>query len=95
MRKIIASSAMAIALSMSINSAVAADFEPEEVIRGLVVGGEIESFSGITFYSNEDNITFDDGDVQLVSGLTGRLSLPLGEICLLRWTANSNMPPKH
>ncbi len=79
MKKLIATSAMAIALAVSANSVSAADFDAEEAIRGLVVGGEVESFSGITFYDSDGSVDFDDGDSQLVSGLTGRLSLPLGE----------------
>ncbi len=82
MKKLFATSAMAVALVMSANSANAADFEPEEVIRGLVVGGEVESFSGVTFYGDGDNgdeVQFDDDDYQFASGLLGRLSLPLGD----------------
>ncbi len=82
MKKLFATSAIAMALAVSANSAGAADFEPDEIIRGLVVGGEIESFSGVTFYGdgpNGDEVQFDDDDYQFVSGLLGRLSLPLGD----------------
>lgn len=80
MRKIIASSAMAIALVISSNSASAADFEPEEAIRGLVVSGEVETFSGFMAYAGESGeADFDEDDTQFVSGVLGRLSLPLGD----------------
>jgi opacity protein-like surface antigen len=80
MKKLIATSAIAIALAVSANSASAADFEAEQAIRGLVVGGEVESFSGVMFYGGESgDVTFDDDDVQLVSGILGRLNLPLGD----------------
>lgn len=80
MKKLFASSAMAIAVAMSASSATAADFEPEEVIRGLVVGGEVETFSGVMFYDGDgDEVDLEDGDHQFVSGVTGRLSLPLGD----------------
>jgi len=82
MKKLIASSVIAMALAVTANNASAADFEPEEVIRGLVVGGEVESFSGVTFYNGGDNgeeVQFSDDDYQFVSGILGRLSLPLGD----------------
>ncbi|MEO9876196.1 MAG: hypothetical protein ABJM26_01645 [Anderseniella sp.] len=80
MKRFVAASAIAIALTVSANSAGAADFDTDEAIRGLVVGGEVESFSGITFYDGDgDDVEFDDDDYQFVSGITGRLSLPLGD----------------
>ncbi len=80
MKRFVAASAIAIALTVSANSAGAADFDTDEAIRGLVVGGEVESFSGIMFYDGDgDDVDFDDDDYQLVSGLTGRLSMPLGD----------------
>lgn len=42
MRKLVASSVMAISMMISANSAGAADFEAEQAIRGLVVGGEVD-----------------------------------------------------
>jgi len=80
MKKLVASSVMALALAVSANSADAADFNAEQTIRGLVVGGEVESFSGIMFYDGDgDEVDLEDDDHQLVSGLTGRVNLPLGD----------------
>lgn len=79
MKRLFATSAIAMALAVSANSAGAADFEPDEIIRGLVVGGEVESFTGIQLYGSETDIDFEDDTVQAVSGVTGRLSLPLGD----------------
>lgn len=79
MKNLIASSAMALALVVSANSASAADFEPEDVIRGLVVSGEVETFSGVMFYDGDGADAEADEDYQFVSGVAGRLSLPLGD----------------
>ncbi len=70
MKKLIASSAMAIALAMSANSASAADFEAAEAIRGLVVSGEVETFSGFMLYGSESGDTeYSEDDTQFVSGV--------------------------
>lgn len=80
MKKLFASSAMAIALVISAGGASAADFEPEEVIRGLVVAGEVETFSGFMAYGGESgNVEYSEDDTQFVSGVLARLSLPLGD----------------
>lgn len=80
MRKLIASSVMAVAMAVSANSASAADFEAAEAIRGLVVSGEVETFSGFMLYGSESGDTeYSEDDSQFVSGVLGRLSLPLGD----------------
>ncbi|MEM7634410.1 MAG: hypothetical protein AAF299_07610 [Pseudomonadota bacterium] len=80
MKRLMASSALAVALAVSANSATAADFEPEEAIRGLVISGEVETFSGFMVYGSESGDTeYDEDDTQFVSGVLGRLSLPLGD----------------
>ena len=80
MKKFVASSALVIALAVSANSASAADFDAEQAIRGLVVAGEVETFSGFMAYgSSSGDAEFEDDTTQFVSGVLGRLSLPLGE----------------
>lgn len=80
MKKLVATSAIAVALAVSANSAIAADYEAEQAIRGLVVSGEVESFSGVMFYGSESGETeYTEDTHQFVSGLLARLSLPLGE----------------
>lgn len=71
---------MAIVLAVCANSASAADFEAAEAIRGLVVSGEVETFSGFMAYGSESGDTeYTDDITQFVSGVLGRLSLPLGD----------------
>jgi len=80
MRKLIVSSVMAIALAGFANSAGAADFEAEQAIQGLVVSGEVETFSGFMAYGSESGDTeYSEDDTQFVSGVLARLSLPLGD----------------
>ncbi len=80
MKKLVTSSAIALSMVLSANSVVAADFEVEEAVRGLVVAGEVETFSGYMFYGSESGDTgFSEDDSQFVSGVLGRLSLPLGD----------------
>ncbi len=67
-------------MMLSASAAVAADFEPEEAIRGLVVAGEVETFTGYMFYGGESGDTeYEEDDSQFVSGVLARLSLPLGD----------------
>lgn len=66
------------------NSANAADFEPQAAIQELVVSGYVESWSGYTFLTSlgGDNATGGDGpdpESYFASGISGRLSLPLGD----------------
>lgn len=76
MKKLAATSAMALALAVSINTAKAADFEAQ--VQQLVVSGVVESWTGYSFYSNID-VDSNDPDDSFYSGNSGRLSLPLGE----------------
>lgn len=79
MKRLVVASAVAIALTLSANSAGAADFDAEQAVRGLVVSGEVETFSAVQLYDGGEDVEFDDDDYQFVSGVTGRLSLPLGD----------------
>ena len=64
-------------MSLFIGTAQAADYE--QAIQGLVVSGQVESWSGYMLYGSESG-DFDPSEDtgQFVSGLNGRLSLPLG-----------------
>jgi len=60
------------------HAANAADMNYEQML-GLVVSGQYESWSGYMLYGNESGgFDPDDGTDQFVSGLSGRVSLPLG-----------------
>lgn len=78
MKKLMATSVMAIALAISTNSATAADFEVEQAIQELVVSGVIESWNGYSFRSGTDGNFNPDEEDNFVSGIDGMLSLPLG-----------------
>ena len=53
-------SAMAIALAISANSATAADFDAGPIIQELVVSGVVESWNGYTFRSGDGNFGPDE-----------------------------------
>jgi hypothetical protein len=76
MKKLAVTSAMALALAISANSAMAADYEAQ--VQQLVVSGVVDSWNGYTFVRNVSDTTVDP-DSYFSSGLSGRLSLPLGE----------------
>jgi len=79
MRKLLATSTMAISLAFSANHAIAADYEAQ--VQQLVVSGVVEQWSGYTFLSNISGSNFDpQSDGYFSSGTSGRLSLPLGEM---------------
>jgi hypothetical protein len=80
MKNLAASSAMAIALVISANSATAADYEAQ--VQQLVVSGVVDSWNGYTFLSSRGGEASDQlgPDSYFSSGLSGRLSLPLGEM---------------
>ncbi|MEM9471567.1 MAG: hypothetical protein AAGA00_06385 [Pseudomonadota bacterium] len=78
MKKLIASSVVAVALAISATSAQAVDYEAQ--VQELVVSGMVESWVGYTVYGSTDNL--DDGENledYFAGGRSGRLSLPLGE----------------
>ena len=78
MKKLAATSAMAIALAISVNTAQAADYEAQ--VHQLVVSGVVDSWNGYTFIGSKGGENADaDPDSYFSSGLSGRLSLPLGE----------------
>ncbi|WP_337660564.1 hypothetical protein [Anderseniella sp. Alg231-50] len=78
MKKLTATSIMALALAMSAQSASAADYDAQ--IQQLVVSGIVDSWNGYTFIGNQGGANADvDPDSYFSSGLSGRLSLPLGE----------------
>ncbi|WP_108882455.1 hypothetical protein [Anderseniella sp. Alg231-50] len=79
MKAVVASSVVALALAVSANAAKAADYETDRAIQDLVVSGVVESWTGVTFISNPEGNVEPDQDEFLASGLSGRLSLPLGE----------------
>lgn len=91
MKKLATTSAMALALAISANSATAADYEAQ--VQQLVVSGVVESWIGGSFLSgidNGDNETFEpDHDSYFTSGQSGRLSLPLGDMMSIQMDANN------
>ncbi|MEO9874501.1 MAG: hypothetical protein ABJM26_23085 [Anderseniella sp.] len=93
MKKLAATSAMAVALAISANSAKAADYESQ--VQQLVVSGVVEKWIGYSFISgidNGDNDTFDpDNEDYFTSGQSGRLSLPLGDMLSLQMDADNEI----
>ena len=93
MKKLTATSAMAIALAISANSATAADYNAQ--VQELVVSGVVEKWVGYSFISgigNGDNGTFDpDNEDYFTSGQSGRLSLPLGDMLSLQMDADNEI----
>jgi hypothetical protein len=95
MKKIAAISGMALALVISANAAQAADYDAEQAIRDLVVSGEIDQWTGYTFLTNANGDTNPENDDYISSGVSGRLSLPLGDMLSvqmdgdLEYTSNS------
>ncbi|MEO9874351.1 MAG: hypothetical protein ABJM26_06325 [Anderseniella sp.] len=79
MKKLIVSSVLVMALFAPANQAVAADFNAEQAIQGLVVSGVVESWNGYTFRSGPDGNYNPDKEDHFSSGIDGRLSLPLGD----------------
>jgi hypothetical protein len=77
MKKLALTSALAVALAISVNSAVAADYESQ--IQQLVVSGIVESWTGVTIVTSAGGDVDPDQDEFLASGQSGRLSLPLGD----------------
>lgn len=77
MKKLAATSALAIALAISANSVTAADYEAQ--VQRLVVSGIVESWAGVTIVTNTGGNVEPDQDSFLASGQSGRLSLPLGD----------------
>jgi len=83
MKKLAATSALAISLAISANSATAADYEAQ--VQQLVVSGVVDSWNGYTFIGSEGGSNADaDPDSYFSSGLSGRLSLPLGEMLAIQ-----------
>ena len=80
MKRLFMSSLSAFALSVAAGGVQAADFEAERAIQGLVVSGIVDSWNGYTFIGSQggSNANFDP-DSYFSSGLSGRLSLPLGD----------------
>jgi hypothetical protein len=69
----------AVALASSFHAASAADIASGETPI-LAFSGQLESWNGYSFYGNESGDTeYEDGTEQFVSGLSGRLSIPLGD----------------
>lgn len=87
MKKLTAISFMALALTMPGNTAQAADFEPQAAIQGLVVSGVVDSWTGYTFITNEGGNVDARPNSFFSSGLSGRLSLPLGEMLAIQTDA--------
>jgi len=95
MKNIITSSVVAISLAVSAGAAKAADFDAEQAIQGLVVSGELDKWTGYTFLTNANGDTDPENDDYISSGISGRLSLPLGDMLSvqmdgdLEYTTNS------
>lgn len=91
MKKLAATSVMALALAISANSATAADYEAQ--VQQLVVSGIVESWIGGGFIGSENgNDDPDpDHDSYFTSGQAGRLSLPLGDMLSLQMDANNEI----
>lgn len=84
MKKLVVSLTVAGFAALGAQSANAADFEPQAAIQDLVVSGYVESWTGYTFLSslggeNAQPGDSPDPDNYFASGLSGRLSLPLGD----------------
>jgi len=95
MKNFAATSAMAVALAISVNAAQGADFDAERAIQGLVVSGEVDKWTGYTFLTNANGDTNPENDDYISSGVSGRLSLPLDDMLSvqmdgdLEYTSNS------
>jgi hypothetical protein len=69
----------AVALASGFQTASAADVASDDS-PVLAFSGQLESWNGYMFYGNESGDTeFEDDTGQFVSGLSGRLSIPLGD----------------
>ena len=94
MKKLAATSAMALALAISVNTAQAADLY-EAQVQELVVSGYVDSWIGGSFLSNvtgDNNPRFGpDHDSYLTSGQSGRLSLPLGDMLSLQMDTDNEI----
>lgn len=78
MKKIVTILGTTLAFAISVNTALAADFDAEQAIQSLVVSGEIDKWTGYTFLTNANGDTDPENDDYISSGVSGRLSLPLG-----------------
>lgn len=80
MNKFAATSALAIAVAISANTAQAADYEAQ--IQQLVVSGEVEKWSGVSFigeFDTDGGGSTPEDDTHWMFGGDARLSLPLGQ----------------
>ena len=88
MKKLVATSAMAIALAVSANTAQAADMDYEQALRDVVVSGKVESWVGITVVTSvEDDADPDEGSYGAAGGGVA-LSMPLGNGLAMQMDAN-------
>ena len=80
MKKLATTSGMALAFVMLINTAQAADFEAQ--VQQLVVSGEVEKWSGVSFIGDFDTDgggSTPEDDTHWMFGGDARLSFPLGQ----------------
>ena len=94
MKKLAATSGMALALAISVNTAEAADLY-EAQVQELVVSGYVDSWVGASFLSNvtngNGNNIAPEHDSYLTSGQSGRLSLPLGDMLSLQMDTDNEI----
>lgn len=70
--------AVVAAMGASVQVSWAADVAGDDSL-GLILSGQIESWNGYSFYGNESGDTeYSEDTGQLVSSISGRLSIPLG-----------------
>jgi len=90
MKRLAATSAMALALAISVNTAQAADLYVEQV-QELVVSGYIDSWIGASFITNAQAQANRDSDHDsyMTTGQNGRLSLPLSDVLAIQTDINN------
>ena len=78
MNKLLARSSCALLFFWGANGALADSTYLEKDLQ-LIVSGQVKSWHGVSFYGNESGDTeFTDDTHQMMSGMSGRISLPLG-----------------
>ena len=88
MKKLAATSALALALAISVNTAQAADFY-EAQVQELVVSGYLDSWIGASFIANDRGDMDPDHDSYMTTGQNGRLSLPLSDVLAIQTDFNN------
>jgi hypothetical protein len=87
-KRLAATSAMALALAISVNTAQAADLYVEQV-QELVVSGYLDSWIGASFIANDRGRMNPDHDSYMTTGQNGRLSLPLSDVLAIQTDINN------